>query len=188
MRVPLEIGLAPNDHKGDPARVLAIKVEDALTELYLALSGNRSEVELQEAIPVNAGGTGAKTAVEALKSFGLYRSINGDVVFGAGGVRVTDTYVMTDQSKKQLSFRKEGTGVYKLAGTTGYNSLGGFKVVLPKDILGNLLLGAEVVHNSALEEFTITVYAVVYEEGRAVLDTNTPMDIPNGLGIDINVA
>lgn len=61
MRQKIELGLTPGDNRGDTLRAAFTKIEMAFREIYTFLSGNVSQVELPDAIPIESGGTGQPT-------------------------------------------------------------------------------------------------------------------------------
>ena len=98
-----------------------------------------------------------------------------------------DHIELNDEAKKQeITFEKIGTGDYLLKGSSGFAQEGWY-IETPKDANGNLLVA--VVYEQ-LENGDISVKTYDYmlnNKGRIVVDTETPLDIPEARWIDIRL-
>lgn len=175
-------GEAAGDGKGDFLRTHAIKAEQANSLLFYWLTGGLSEVKLLDALPVARGGTGASSANKARINLGMIVNTNNELSFGSKAVSLYDGAVLDHDSTVKPYFIKNGVGDYIVGNVIGFGA--GFTYVLPKDELGNLLCGCEI---SFTGEANVKVYAIKYQDGRALLDKTKPMDIPSGRCIDISV-
>lgn len=174
-------GDAAGDGRGDLLRVQTIKLEDMSNILFSWLSGGASEVRLPNALPITRGGTGSTTASKARLNLGIFVNTNNELMFGSKAVSVYDGTVLDHDGTVKPTFQKLGVGKYLISGVTGFGP--GFTYVLPKDEMGNLLCGCEITFTG---EANVSVYAIKYEDGKAVLDKTVPMDLPNGRCIDIS--
>lgn len=175
-------GEAAGDGKGDFLRTHAIKAEQTNSLLFYWLTGGLSEVKLLDALPVARGGTGASSANKARINLGMIVNTNNELSFGSKAVSLYDGAVLDHDGTAKPYFIKNGVGDYIVGNVIGFGA--GFTYVLPKDELGNLLCGCEI---SFTGEANVKVYAIKYQDGRALLDKTKPMDIPSGRCIDISV-
>lgn len=182
-RERFKYGEAAGDDKGDFLRIHAIKAEHTDTLLFTWLSGGRSEVSLPQALPIERGGTGATTAQRARLGLGMIINTNNEVSFGSRAVSLYDGVVLDHDDTVKPYFIKNGVGDYTIGNVTGF-APNAFTYILPRDELGNLLCGCEIVFSG---EALVRVYAVKYTDGVISLDKTIPMDIPQGRCIDISV-
>ena len=98
-----------------------------------------------------------------------------------------DKIELNDEAQQQnIEFKKLGVGDYLIKGSSGFAQEGWY-VETPKDANGNLLVA--VVYEQ-LENGDISVKTYDYmlnKKGRIVVDTETPLDIPEGRWIDIRL-
>ncbi len=174
-------GESAGDGKGDYLHTHGVKAEHAETLVFSWLSGGASEVRLPNALPITRGGTGSTTASKARLNLGIFVNTNNELMFGSKAVSVYDGTVLDHDGTVKPTFQKLGVGKYLISGVTGFGP--GFTYVLPKDEMGNLLCGCEITFTG---EANVSVYAIKYEDGKAVLDKTVPMDLPNGRCIDIS--
>ncbi|MEG0486348.1 MAG: hypothetical protein RR575_00285 [Acinetobacter sp.] len=187
-RETITLGLAANDKKGDSAIVFGAKCEDAFKELYLFLSGNSSTVTLPSSgIPISKGGTGGETVQEARDNLGLLTDTNNSFVLGGSGTKLYDDRLVNyAQAIRPFSMTKEGINTYVIKTATSHG-LNGFKYVLPRDELGNLLCTCTIEFNTVSSTAVVKVYGVLFSNGRYAPDLNAPMSIPEGRCIDISL-
>lgn len=186
-RETLSIGLAANDKKGDSAIVFGAKCEDAFKEVYLFLSGNSSTVTLPTAgIPISKGGTGGETVQGARDNLGLLTDTNNNFVLGGSATKLyNDRLVNYPQAVRPFSMTKQGTNTYTIKNATTHG-LNGFKYVLPRDELGNLLCTCTIEFTKAAT-VVVKVYDVLFSNGKYAPNLKVPMSIPTGRCIDISL-
>ena len=80
---------------------------------------------------------------------------------------------------------KQDINTYVITSATSHG-LNGFKYVLPRDELGNLLCTCTIEFTEA-STVVVKVYDVLFSNGKYVPDLNVPMSIPNGRCIDISL-
>lgn len=177
-------GDAAGDGKGDLLRVHAIKLEDMSNKLFSWLSGGRSEIVLQQALPVERGGTGATTAQKARLTLGMLVNTNNEYVFGSKAISVYNGAVLDHDGTVKPGFIKNGVGDYRINGPLGF-AIFGFTYCLPKDELGNLLCGAKFTFDAT--GLTLTTHPIKYNLGKVEVDMTTKIDIPDQRCIDISV-
>lgn len=138
------------------------------------------------ALPISRGGTEASSAMQARINLGLVTGPNSELVFGNHAVELFNIkYTKHGKTNNDYAFTHVGVGDYKLEGLVS-NSFGtGYKMVLPKDELGNVLVGATIDIVSGIA--TIKTFAINMVEGIATLST-VPMDIPEGRFILFNIS
>ena len=187
-REVISIGLAANDKKGDSAIVFGAKCEDTFKELYLFLSGNSSTVTLPGAgIPISKGGTGGETVQEARDNLGLLTDTNNSFVLGGSGTKLYDDRLVNfRQAVRPFSMTKQDANTYVIKTATSHG-LNGFKYILPRDELGNLLCACTIEFDAATSTVTVKVYDVLFSNGKYAPDLNVPMSIPAGRCIDISL-
>ena len=186
-RETISLGLAANDKRGDSAIVFGAKCEDTFKELYLFLSGNSSTTSLPAAgIPISKGGTGGETVQEARDNLGLLTDTNNSYVLGGSATKLYDDRLVNyPQAVRPFSMSKQDVNTYVITSATTHG-LNGFKYVLPRDELGNLLC-------TCTSEFTevstvvVKVYDVLFSNGKYMPNLNVPMSIPTGRCIDISL-
>ena len=187
-REVISLGLAANDKKGDTAIVFGAKCEDAFKELYLFLSGNKSTVTLPAAgIPISKGGTGAETVQAARDNLGLLTDTNNSFVLGGSATKLYDDRLVNyPQAVRPFSMTKQDINTYVIKAATSHG-LNGFKYVLPRDELGNLLCACTITFDTAASTVTVKVYDVLFSNGKYAPDLAKPMSIPTGRCIDISL-
>lgn len=187
-REVISIGLAANDKKGDTAIVFGAKCEDAFKELYLFLSGNSSTVTLPSTgIPISKGGTGGETVQEARDNLGLLTDTNNNFVLGGSGTKLYDDRLVNfAQAVRPFSMTKQDINTYVITSATSHG-LNGFKYVLPRDELGNLLCTCTIEFNTATSNVIVKVYDVLFSNGKYSPDLTKPISIPTGRCIDISL-
>ena len=187
-REVISIGLAANDKKGDTAIVFGAKCEDAFKELYLFLSGNSSTVTLPTAgLPISKGGTGGVTVQAARDNLGLLTDTNNSFVLGGSATKLYDDRLVNyPQAVRPFSMTKQDINTYVIKTATSHG-LNGFKYVLPRDELGNLLCACTITFDTAASTVTVKVYDVLFSNGKYTPDLNVPMSIPTGRCIDISL-
>lgn len=176
-------GDSAGDGKGDFLRDHSLKDEDFASKTFSWLSGGASEVTLPNALPVSRGGTGGASALRARLNLGIFVTTNNELVFGSKGVSLYEGTVLDHDDTVKPGYIKNSVGSYRIPNVTGF-SPNQFTYILPKDELGNLLCGCDITFDTGANVF---VYAIKYENGKAVLDRTVPMDIPQGRCIDISV-
>ena len=186
-RETISIGLAANDKKGDSAIVFGAKCEDAFKELYLFLSGNSSTITLPSAgIPVSKGGTGGETIQQARDNLGLLTDTNNSFVLGGSATKLyNDRLVNYPQAVRPFSMTKQDINTYVITSATSHG-LNGFKYVLPRDELGNLLCTCTIEFTAA-STVVVKVYDVLFSNGKYLPNLNVPISIPTGRCIDISL-
>ena len=184
----ISLGLAANDKKGDTAIVFGAKCEEAFKELYLFLSGNSSTVTLPSAgLPISKGGTGAETVQAARDNLGLLTDTNNSFVLGGSATKLYDDRLVNyPQAVRPFSMTKQDINTYVIKHATSHG-LNGFKYVLPRDELGNLLCACTITFDTAASTVTVKVYDVLFSNGKYAPDLTKPMSIPNGRCIDISL-
>lgn len=187
-RETLTLGLAANDKKGDSAIVFGAKCEDAFKELYLFLSGNSSTISLPAAgIPISKGGTGGETVQEARDNLGLLTDTNNSFVLGGSATKLYDDRLVNyPHAVRPFSMTKQDINTYVIKSATSHG-LNGFKYVLPRDELGNLLCTCTIEFNTEAATVVVKVYDVLFSNGKYMPDLNVPMSIPTGRCIDISL-
>ena len=187
-RETISIGLAANDKKGDSAIVFGAKCEDAFKELYLFLSGNSSTVTLPTAgIPISKGGTGGETVQEARDNLGLLTDTNSSFVLGGSGTKLYDDRLVNfREAVRPFSMTKQDINTYIITSAASHG-LHGFKYVLPRDELGNLLCTCTIEFDTATSTVVVKVYDVLFSNGKYEPNLNIPMSIPAGRCIDISL-
>ena len=187
-REVISIGLAANDKKGDSAIVFGAKCEDAFKELYLFLSGNSSTVTLPTTgVPISKGGTGGETVQEARDNLGFLTDTNNSFVLGGSATKLyDDRLVNTRQAVRPFSMTKTDVNTYVIRSATSHG-LNGFKYVLPRDELGNLLCTCTIEFNTETSEVVVKVYDVLFSDGKYAPNLNVPISIPDGRCIDISL-
>lgn len=137
------------------------------------------------ALPVSRGGTEASTAMQARINLGLVTGPNNEIVFGNNAVELFNSkYTKYGKVNNDYAFTKVGVGDYKLEGLFSDSYGTGYKMVLPKDDLGNVLVGATIAVVSGVA--SIKTFAITVVEGKATLSA-VPMDIPDGRFILFNI-
>ena len=184
----INYGEAPDDHKGMDVRNLCILLDNNFVALVEYLTGGAQQSgRLNKGLPVERGGTGAESAMQARINLGLVTGPNNELVFGNHSVEVYDTgYRIHGKVNNDFAFTKVSTGVYTLSGLTSPNYGTGFKMLLPKDELGNVLVGA--VLSAAEGVATIKVHPIVYTAGKASMNTAVAADIPSGRFVSFNIS
>ena len=94
---------------------------------------------------------------------------------------------LNDEAQQQnIEFEKLGVGDYLIKGSTGFAQEGWY-VETPKDANGNLLI-AVVYEQLANGDISVKTYDyMLNKKGRIVVDTETPLDIPENRWIDIRL-
>ena len=186
-RETISLGLAANDKRGDSAIVFGAKCEDTFKELYLFLSGNSSTTSLPAAgIPISKGGTGGETVQEARDNLGLLTDTNNSYVLGGSATKLYDDRLVNyPQAVRPFSMSKQDVNTYVITSATSHG-LNGFKYVLPRDELGNLLCTCTI-EFTEVSTVVVKVYAVLFSNGKYMPDLNVPISIPNGRCIDISL-
>lgn len=181
----IEYGVVANDKRGMDARNMSILMNDNTKELMTFLTGGeRNTGKIPDALPVISGGTGAITPVGAKRNLEMTTGPNGEVFTSQGSVEVYDnTFKIYGRASNVMAFSKIATGHYRLEGTINWGTT--FKTKYPKDDLGNILCGAEIVPiASGIDIFTYKVFAVPgenFHEGVEFfwkLNKEKPIDIP----------
>ena len=187
-REVISIGLAANDKKGDSAIVFGAKCEDAFKELYLFLSGNSSTTTLPTAgLPTSKGGTGGVTVQGARDNLGLLTDTNNSFVLGGSATKLYDDRLVNyPQAVRPFSMIKQDTNTYVIKNATAHG-LNGFKYVLPRDELGNLLCTCTIEFDTATSSVIVKVYDVLFSNGKYSPDLSKPISIPTGRCIDISL-
>ena len=187
-RETLSLGLAANDKKGDSALVFGAKCEEAFKEIYLFLSGNSSTVTLPTAgLPISKGGTGSVTVQAARDNLGLLTDTNNSFVLGGSATKLyEDRLVNYPQAVRPFSMTKQDSNTYIIKHATSHG-LNGFKYVLPRDELGNLLCTCTIEFNTATSNVIVKVYDVLFSNGKYAPDLAKPISIPAGRCIDISL-
>ena len=187
-REVISIGLAANDKKGDTAIVFGAKCEDAFKEIYLFLSGNSSTVTLPSVgVPISKGGTGAETVQGARDNLGLLTDTNNSFVLGGSATKLYDDRLVNfAHAVRPFSMTKQDINTYVIKNATSHG-LNGFKYVLPRDELGNLLCTCTIEFNTEASAVIVKVYDVLFSNGKFAPNLDVPMSIPLGRCIDISL-
>ena len=157
-------------------------------ELYLFLSGNSSTVTLPAVgLPISKGGTGGETVQEARDNLGLLTDTNNSFVLGGSGTKLYDDRLVNfRQAVRPFSMTKQDANTYVIKTATSHG-LHGFKYVLPRDELGNLLCTCTITFDTAASTVTVQVYDVLFSDGKYSPDLTKPISIPVGRCIDISL-
>ena len=187
-RETITLGLAANDKKGDTPIVFGAKCEEAFKEIYLFLSGNSSTVTLPTAgLPISKGGTGGETVQEARDNLGFLTDTNNSFVLGGSGTKLYDDRLVNfRQAVRPFSMTKQDANTYVIKTATSHG-LHGFKYVLPRDELGNLLCTCTIEFNTETSTVYVKVYDVLFSDGKYSPDLTKPISIPAVRCIDISL-
>lgn len=187
-REVISIGLAANDKKGDSAIVFGAKCEDTFKELYLFLSGNSSTVTLPAAgLPISKGGTGGETVQQARDNLGLLTDTNNSFVLGGSATKLYDDRLVNyPQAVRPFTMTKQDINTYVITPATSHG-LNGFKYILPRDALGNLLCTCTFEFITEASTVVVRVFDVLFSNGKYAPNLNVPMSIPTGRCIDISL-
>ena len=182
----LNYGEAPNDKKGFDARTSEMITDNNFKAIVFWITGGlKTFGSLLNALPVSRGGTEATTAKQARINLGFVTGPNNEFVFGNQSVELYDTgYRKHGAVNNDYAFTHVAVGEYKLEGLISDSFGTGYKMVLPKDELDNVLIGATITVLGGIA--TIKTFAINMVDGIATLSA-TPMDIPNGRFILFNI-
>ena len=182
----LNYGEAPNDKKGFDARTSEMITDNNFKAIVFWITGGlKTFGSLLNALPVSRGGTEATTAKQARINLGFVTGPNSELVFGNYAVELFNTkYTKHGKTNNDYAFTHVGVGDYKLEGLVSDSFGTGYKMVLPKDELDNVLIGATIAVVSGVA--TIKTFAITMVGGKATLST-VPMDIPEGRFILFNI-
>lgn len=183
----LNYGEAPNDKKGFDARTSEMITDNNFKAIVEWITGGAKQFGRisNVALPVSRGGTEASTAMQARINLGLVTGPNNEIVFGNNAVELFNSkYTKHGKVNNDYAFTKVGVGDYKLEGLSSDSYGTGYKMVLPKDDLGNVLVGATITIVSGVA--TIKTFAITVVNGQATLSA-VPMDIPDGRFILFNI-
>lgn len=183
----LNYGEAPNDKKGFDARTSEMITDNNFKAIVEWITGGAKQFGRisNVALPVSRGGTEASTAMQARINLGLVTGPNNEIVFGNNAVELFNSkYTKYGKVNNDYAFTKVGVGDYKLEGLFSDSYGTGYKMVLPKDDLGNVLVGATIAVVSGVA--SIKTFAITVVEGKATLSA-VPMDIPDGRFILFNI-
>ena len=183
----LNYGEAPNDKKGFDARTSEMITDNNFKAIVFWITGGlKTFGSLLNALPVSRGGTEATTAKQARINLGFVTGPNNEFVFGNQSVELYDTgYRKYGAVNNDYAFTHVGVGEYKLEGLVSDSFGTGYKMVLPKDELDNVLVGATIAVVSGVA--TIKTFAITMVSGKATLSA-VPMDIPEGRFILFNIS
>lgn len=183
-RDELLYGDAPGDGKGEFLRNHVMKVETTFSILFDWLTAAASDTTLPNALPIERGGTGGTTAQSGRLGLGLFVDTNNQIAFGPKVFSVYDSTVLSSQTGITYTFLKNSVGDYTITGSKGY-ALTGFKYILPKDELGNVLCAAVISFDGA-GGVSVKTYKVKFLDGVYSADLTQPIDIPAGRCINIS--
>lgn len=178
-------GDAPDDRKGIDLRNCVMMYNESIQAIVDWISGSpNTKTLINTTLDPSRGGTGGATALRARQALGIFVDTNETLRFGARAVSLYNGTVLDHDTTVKPGFIKLAIGHYTISQVSGF-ALNGFNYVLPRDELGNLLCSCVITFDDIVA--TIKVYAVKYENGKAVIDLTTPMDIPDQRCIDISV-
>lgn len=180
------VGDSANDGNGEYLRIACMMYNQNFKDIVAWITGGGKESGvLNVSLPISQGGTGATTAAAARTNLGLVLGPNNELVYGNNSIEMyDDKFTLYGRVNNDYSFERTGLGTYSLNDIGSFSSYG-YKILLPKDELDNVLVAAEV--EIVERVLTVKTYAVKYVNGKAVMDTATPMDIPSGRFISLNV-
>lgn len=188
MRNKLDFGYSANDNNGSFLREGAEYIEEALTELYMFMSGQASSTRLPIALPKVSGGTGATTDLEHQAYVNFYASRLAQptmvkntpvAICKVGYGREPQTTLLTELTGS-ISFVKLGTGNYKVSVFDGIFKVENDYAFVCPDNCGNRKYGADVRYEGL--NIFIDTYPIGFNQvtGEFFLDkTNGTVDIPS---------
>ena len=182
-----EVGNSANDGKGEYLRTAAMMYNQNFRDIVSWVTGgSKTGGDLNKPLPVTQGGTGGSTAAMGRQNLGLVMGPNSEMVFGNNSIELYNAkYTIYGRVNNDFAFLHTTVGVYTLNGVGEFSSYG-YKQLIPKDDLGNPLIGAVVTIVAGL--MTVKTYAIKYVSGKATVDLSTPLDIPEGRFISLNVS
>ena len=184
----IEVGEVADDKKGWPLRDICVSLNLSLAEIVLWITGGAKEFgDLNNALPIERGGTGATTAASARKALGIVRGSNYELAFANNCLELYDdrvtNYGLTDTVH---GFTKVATGHYRLAAiVAGYGT--GVKYIVPKDDIGNPLCYITISFESTLDTADILVYGVGVDGSGNRISNGVLQDIPLNRFIMLNI-
>lgn len=163
--VPVEIGLAANDNKGDFIRISFLKLNTNIKLIRDWINASNGSPALNNPLPIVRGGTGSATAQGARTTLGLgLVDCNGVIRKAESSIEIHDDRIVKGpyaSNNMQNAIIKNSTGNYTVSGITEVN-----KWVLPFDELGQPKYIVEVNSlNSVTKDLVISVYAPIFESG-----------------------
>ena len=135
-----------------------------------------------------SGGSGWRTPVLIRHSGNTSVDSNGFIKAASPIIKLfAEKIELNDEAQQQnIEFEKLGVGDYLIKGSTGFAQEGWY-VETPKDANGNLLI-AVVYEQLANGDISVKTYDyMLNKKGRIVVDTETPLDIPENRWIDIRL-
>lgn len=185
----VEIGYAPDDHKGEPARIYNMKYNNAMQAIMLYLTGGaKTHGRLSGPLPITAGGTGSSTAQGLVREMAMFSGNDGTVYKGQE-VRVDKTGV-TIKGKPDKAKYVEWVDDYthKLIGFTKVRSQATrgveYAKVGYKDDLGNIIY-MPFIDKIEGNVITVTGYTLTYANGKLAKGQKTKL--PEGGFYFLNV-
>lgn len=185
-RSKLIFGYSANDNNGEQLRDGMMSVENALSELYLFLSGGSSEVSLPNALPEVRGGTGVSRAEDiigfvrkvGLNSFTPTMLKHIPVAYCTVGYGRNPKTTLLTTVTGAFTFIRLGVGIYKLSVPAAYFVIDAGRIHTSPDNYGNVTFGA--VANREGNDITINVHPMVWDdvEHKMKPDTSTLIDVP----------
>lgn len=188
MREKLEFGYSANDNTGSYLREGAEFIEDALSELYMFMSGQASSTNLPMALPKVSGGTGASTDLQHQAYINFYASRNAQSVMIKNtpvavckvGFGLEPRTVKLTETTGELSFIKLGAGAYKISVFDEIIKVENNYAFVCPDNYGNRAVGADIRYEGL--NIFVDTYPIGFDQltGKFFLDKSSgTVDVPN---------
>lgn len=185
-RTKLNFGESAGDGKGFILRDGALYIENALSEIYLFLSGGQSEVNLPLSLPKARGGTGSVgdkgakeyVAFQGVKTFQPLLVKHVPVAYCTVGLGMDPKTTTVVELDSEILFYKTGTGTYKCTVFDNIKINGDYIYVQPDNFGNQSICGVPTYEGN---EITIAVHPVVFNPntGRFEADTSQRVDVPS---------
>lgn len=185
-RTKLNFGFSAGDGKGFVLQEGARHIEDALSNIYMFLSGGQSQVKLPMALPKSRGGTGgvggqgAKefVAFQGVKTFQPLLVKYVPVAYCTVGLGTDPKTIKVVDLDSEILFYRVSEGTYKCTVFDNIKINGDF-IYVQRDNFGNQSICG--VPTYAGNEITITVHPVVFNQvtGKFEANTSERVDVPS---------
>ena len=185
-RTKLNFGFSAGDGKGFILQEGARHIEDALSDIYMFLSGGKSQVKLPMALPKSRGGTGgvgdkgAKeyVAFQGVKTFQPLLVKHVPVAYCTVGLGMDPKTTEVVELDSDILFYRVSEGTYKCTVFDNIKINGDF-IYVQRDNFGNQSICG--VPTYAGNEITITVHPVVFNQvtGKFEANTSERVDVPS---------
>lgn len=185
-RTKLQFGYSADDGNGFILREGAQHIEDALSDIYMFLSGGQSQVKLPMAIPKSRGGTGA-TGEASSRVFVVDQGVKAfqpvllkyvPVAYCTVGLGTAPkTHIITELNSEILFFRT-GVGTYKCTVFGSIKINNDFIYVQPDNYGNQGICGVPTYEGN---DIIIKVHPLVFDQvtGRFAPNTNERVDVPD---------